>query len=101
MNKDEILKIVINQVNELRDTLPEDKKFDVTENTILFGNGSSIDSLSLVSVIVDLETLFSSEYNFDISLTDDRAMTRAISPFDSITTLVDYIYELVSELTSK
>ena len=40
---------------------------------------------------------FSDEYNFDISLTDDRAMTRAISPFDNVSNLVDFIQELINE----
>jgi acyl carrier protein len=97
MTKQEITTIVINQVEQLNDTFPDAQKITVTENTVLFGNGSSIDSLSLVSVIVDLEMLFSDEHGFDISLTDDRAMTREISPFDSITSLVDYIFEVINE----
>jgi len=97
MTKKEITDIVINQVINLNDTFPDVEKITVNENTILFGNGSSIDSLSLVSVIVDLEMLFSDEHGFDISLTDDRAMTRAISPFDSVATLVDFIFEIINE----
>ena len=97
MTKIEITTIVINQVQQLNYTFPESQKITVNENTVLFGNGSSIDSLSLVSVIVDLEMLFSDEHGFDISLTDDRAMTREISPFDSVTRLVDYIFEIINE----
>jgi acyl carrier protein len=98
MTKQQILDIVTTQVTQLVETLPEKQKFEAHPSTILFGNGSKIDSLSLVSVIVDLEMIFSSDYNFDLSLTDDRAMTREISPFDTINTLVDYIFELTSEL---
>lgn len=97
MTKEEITKIVLNQVEQLNDTLPDDQKFKVTKDTILFGSGSSIDSLSLVSIIVDLEMLFSNEYNSEISLTDDRAMAREQSPFTNITTLVDYIFEITNE----
>lgn len=97
MTKQEITAIVINQVEQLNETFPEVQKITVNENTVLFGNGSSIDSLSLVSVIVDLEMLFSDEHGFDISLTDDRAMTREISPFDSVTSLVEYIFEIINE----
>ena len=97
MTKQEITAIVINQVEQLNDTFPEAQKITVTGNTVLFGNGSSIDSLSLVSVIVDLEMLFSDEHGFDISLTDDRAMTREISPFDSVASLVDFIFEIINE----
>ena len=97
MTKQEITAIVINQVEQLNDTFPETQKITVNENTVLFGNGSSIDSLSLVSIIVDLEMLFSTELGHDISLTDDRAMAREKSPFTNITTLVDYIFELIND----
>ncbi len=97
MTKQEINTIVINQIELLNDTFPETQKITVSEKTVLFGNDSSIDSLSLVSVIVDLEMLFSDEHGFDIALTDDRAMTREISPFDSVTSLVEYIFEIINE----
>lgn len=87
----------MNQVIQLNETLPTEQQFVVNENTVLFGKESAIDSLSLVSIIVDLETIFSADYNQDISLTDDRAMTRSVSPFSSISNLVDYIFELVNQ----
>ncbi len=97
MTKEEITKIVLNQVEQLNDTLPADQKFTVNKDTILFGSGSSIDSLSLVSIIVDLEMLFSNDHDQDISLTDDKAMARPQSPFTNITTLADYIFELIND----
>ena len=101
MELEKVVKIVIYQVEQLRDTLTEEQKFEVNKNTKLFGNNSNIDSLSLVSIIVDLEMLFSEEYGFDLSLTDDRAMTREISPFISITSLADYIVEIINNQTAK
>lgn len=97
MDKQQITDIVIENVKGLVETLPEDQQFNVDVNTVLFGKGSNIDSLSLVSIIVDLESIFSLDYNFELSLTDDRAMTRKQSPFDSVQTMSDYIWELVSE----
>lgn len=96
MNKSEITNVVIEQVKQLNETLPESQKFIINNQTVLFGEGSRIDSLSLVSVIVDLETIFFDEYGYEISLTDDKAMTRAISPFDNIQNLIDYIDELIN-----
>lgn len=97
MKKEIIKQIVVNQVKQLNDTFPEEQQFEIHEKTVLFGYGSKIDSLSLVSIIVDLEMLFSTEYNQEISLTDDRAMARENSPFTDINTLVDYIFELFNE----
>ena len=75
MTKEQILDIVVSNLKSLADTFPEDQRFEVNESTVLFGN----------------------EYGIDISLTDDRAMTREISPFDSVATLVDYIFEIINE----
>ncbi len=97
MTKQEITATVIKQVENLNDTFLESQKIIVDENTVLFGNGSSIDSLSLVSMIVELEMLFSEEYGFDISLTDDKAMTREINPFDSVSSLVDFVFEIINK----
>lgn len=97
MKKEEILQIVLNQITEVIETFPIEAQFKINEETILFGNGSSIDSLSLVCIIVDIETTLSLEYGLEISLTDDRAMTREISPFDNVSRLVDYMYEIINE----
>ena len=96
MDKNKIKEIVITNVKSLVETLPADQQFTVDENTVLFGEKSTVDSLSLVSIIVDIETSFSVDYGHDISLTDDRAMTRKISPFESVRNMVDYIDELIN-----
>lgn len=97
MNKIDLLNVVENQLKALNDSLPDSQKFKVNCDTILFGRGSNIDSMSLVSVIVDLETYFLDELNLEVCITDDRAMTREISPFDSVKNLVDYLYEIINE----
>ena len=97
MEKDKIEEIVIGQVRDVISTFEESEEFCIDGNTVLFGNGSNIDSLSLVSVIIDLESLFFDSYGYEITLTDDRAMTREISPFDNVSNLVDYIFEIICE----
>jgi acyl carrier protein len=96
MKREEILNIVVSTVIDLVETFPEADRFEVNEQTVLFGQQANIDSLSLVSLIVDLEALFYDDYDLELSLTDDRAMTRPISPFGSISALTDYITELIA-----
>ncbi len=101
MERNEILNIVVSAVKDLVETFPEVDRIEVSEQTVLFGQNSQIDSLSLVSVVVDLEAIFYDRYNLELSLTDDRAMTRTISPFDSVKNLIDYIHELITEIETK
>lgn len=97
MERQQVLDIIKNQVELLKDTFPKDGQFEVTDDLVLFGQDSKVDSLSLVSLIVDIEALFFDDYNEEISLTDDNAMTRPISPFSTISSLTDYIFEILSK----
>lgn len=93
----QIEELILGALNDVNDEQPEDERIEVGPNTPLFGPSAQIDSLALVSVIVDVETALNVDHDLPISLTDDRAMTREISPFDDVQTLKDYIVELVAE----
>ncbi len=90
-----ILDLVLAAVQSLNDELPPADQLQLAEDTLLFGEGSSLDSLSLVSVIVDIETAVADQLGQPISLTDDKAMSRPVSPYTHIGALVDYIFELL------
>ncbi len=74
-----------------------DNKNSVLSQVVLFGKGAELESLSLVSFIVDLESELSMEFDKEISLTDDRAMTREVSPYANIQSMKEYIIELLEE----
>ncbi|MCG5247845.1 hypothetical protein [Methylorubrum extorquens] len=93
----EVRDIVFEALANLNDELPAGEKVDISYDTLLFGGESTIDSLSLVSVIVDVETALSTKFDRAVALTDDRAMSREPSPFTSARTLSDYVVELLGE----
>ena len=98
MSKNEkILKIMHNAFKDISEQVGNSEISTCDDNMKLFGSDATIDSLTLVSLIVDLETQLSEAFECEISLTDDRAMTREISPFDTFGSLRDYIEELISE----
>ena len=65
-----------------------------SSRTGLFGVDAVLDSLSFVSLVTDVETTLNVDHGLDISLADDRAMSRAQSPYETVATLRDYIVEL-------
>jgi acyl carrier protein len=97
INKEAVLKIIIRALQTLNDELPDCGKFEIGPSTPLFGPNATLDSLALVSVIVDVEGDVSTALGRSISLTDDRAMSQEISPFDDVQTLLNYIMILVNE----
>ena len=95
MKEKEVKQLIIEALNELNDEFPDDEKIIISSDTILFGKDSQSDSLSLVSLIVSIESKLCSILDRDLSLTDDRAMTRSESPFLNVQTLKSYILEIV------
>jgi acyl carrier protein len=92
-----VMACIYKAVRSLNEERGADEQIAVGPETCFFGEGSALDSLSLVSVIVDLETLVSDEFGRAISLTDDRAMGRDPVPFTDATTLKNYLLELLAE----
>lgn len=92
--KDRALEIVLAALKNANEELPPSEQFDVAADTILFGADAQINSLSLVSLIVDVEQALDEETGEALSLTDERAMTRDPSPFRTADALSDYIVEL-------
>lgn len=96
-SRPEIEAVVFEALENLNAELPPDGQVAINAGTPLFGPDATLDSLSLVSVIVDVETALTLAYEREVSLTDDRAMTREVSPFTDVSALVDYILELLAE----
>lgn len=92
--RSKVIDIVTAALDNLNRELPLDSQISIGSNTQLFGLGSELDSLSLVSLIVDVELGVSDYFGQEISLTDDKAMSRTVSPFTSVETLTEYIMEI-------
>jgi hypothetical protein len=63
----------------------------------IFGDGSPLDSLGLVSLLIEIEDQLAAR-GWPVNLSDERAMSRKRSPFRDVPSLVAYIQSLsVSE----
>ena len=91
MDRNKILNLVLACANEVNEERPIEDQLIVDENLLLLGDGSLLDSLAIVSIIVDIEAAISREFGSPLLLTDNRAMSQESSPFLTIRTLVDYI----------
>lgn len=96
-NETAVLDAIYQALGSLNEERGPDEQIAIGPGTCLFGEGSVLDSLALVSVIVDLETLASDKFDKAISLTDDRAMSRDPVPFKDVGTLQAYLLELLAE----
>ena len=89
--------LVLDALQTINEERGDDDKLVAGPHTRLFGADAELDSLALVSVIVDVEEAVSSESGRTIALTDDRAMSREASPFTDVQALTAYVVELLAE----
>ena len=95
--KERILKIISSAVNEIGDELENDSLKNADEKTKLFGEGGALDSLSLVSLIADIEEKIYNEFDHSITLADERAMSQRTSPFRDVVSLCNYVEKLLND----
>ena len=89
--------IIINILKEFNEELEDERLQNPTTKTKLYGTNGTLDSLALVSFITDLEEVISEEFEKDIVLADEKAMSATTSPFRNVESLTLYIEQLLQE----
>lgn len=95
--KEKIEIIIIEALNEINEELENENLKNITKETKLYGGSGTLDSLALVSFVIDLEERISDEFQKDIVLADEKAMSQKTSPFRDIETLAKYIQNLLKD----
>mgnify|MGYP001377269363 CR=1 FL=1 len=95
--QEKIKSLIITSLKELNEELENEELENPTSETKLYGIGGLLDSLSLVTLITDLEEKISEEFGENITLADDRAMSQRRSPFRDVKSLAEYIEILLKE----
>jgi hypothetical protein len=93
---EEIVLTAISNLNLAR--RPEDQ-LQVSPSAPVFGSGSPLDSMGLVSLIIDIEELLF-EKGYPVTLSDERAVSQKRSPFKDVPAMVAYINTLMVEHAS-
>ena len=95
IKQESVQKLLMACVEGVIAEMSSDERVEVNLDTLLLAEGGAIDSLQLVSIIVDFEESINKNYNINISLTSDEAMIQLESPFYSVKTLSDYTVKLL------
>lgn len=95
---DKIVELIIGEIKDFNDTLETTINLEQGRDSVLFGQGSTLESVDFVSLIVNIEQAVSDEFNKEISLVDARAMSQKKSPFRTVGSLAEYIHTLLEEV---
>lgn len=92
----QIEKVVLGAIDNANQAREPDKQLDCSPDAPLYGSDSPLDSLGLVGLLFDIEDELRTE-GFEVSLSDERAMSQTKSPFRSVASLVAYIEQVSAE----
>lgn len=95
--KNKIKEIIIEVLASLNEDLKKETLNNPTDDTKLYGSNEALDSVALVMLITDLEDRISDEFQSDIVLADEKAMSQRTSPFRNIKSLTIYIQKILEE----
>ena len=95
MTRKETIELICRIYNELAP--PVQGSPSVNESTRLFGG--SLDSVNVVSLIVELEEQIAEHCGVSITIADDHAMSQQRSPFRTVGSMADYVQGLMTEGT--
>jgi hypothetical protein len=94
MNKLELEKLIFTILLEFIKDNDIDFDNELNNETRLIGSAGILDSMDLVSFIIELEESINSTFSIEIELANDSVMSNRTSPFINISTLADYILKI-------
>ena len=93
-DKEQILKIILEAIDDINATLPADRQISKDPQAVLYGPQGVVDSLVLTLLIVALEQKIEQCFHAPISLIG-QSTAPGNNPFDNIHALQEYIAYLM------
>lgn len=89
--------IITPAITEFNEGSPASRQILIADDSRLIGEGSNIDSLGLVSLIVFIEEHTYNLTKKQITIASEKAVARSTSPFKTVKSLTEYVQELINE----
>lgn len=84
-------------VDEINLSQADDAQISKDADAVLFGDGSALDSVGLVQVVMAAEAHLADATGLDVVLASEAAMSRKRSPYRSLKLLAEYAVEMAAE----
>ncbi|EKJ1226319.1 hypothetical protein PIR09_001744 [Campylobacter coli] len=84
-------------LKDLSEDLENENLKNPTMQTKIYGVEGNLDSLALVGLVSDLESIIADEFGVDLVLASDKTMSQKNSPFKDVESLSNYILALMEK----
>jgi acyl carrier protein len=95
--RDVVVDAVYEAVRRTNETRSPEAALACSEETVFYGQGGALDSLGLVSLILDVEELVNARWGTSMVLADERAVAQRRNPFRDVKSLADYVVSRLTE----
>lgn len=95
-DRERIEQAVYRAVDELNKQLPKGVAVNKSPDAVLYGRTGKLESIDVVTLIMEVEDQIKAEFGASITIADDRAMSQENSPFLTVGSLTDYVAELLN-----
>ncbi len=100
IERSQAYQIVLDSLNEVFLQAGTPAPEQLAEETVLVGKDAVLDSLGVVSLIVEVEQRVEGGHGVSITLANDKAMSQKNSPFRTVGVLTDHILTTVAEASA-
>lgn len=95
MDLSEVKVIVLEALSLSNQSRSDDTQIPLAESTVLFGQQGHLDSMALVTLLMDIEDALQDQ-GVEVSLSDEKAMSSTRSPFKNIPSITQYVQDVIS-----
>jgi hypothetical protein len=97
MIRDNVVQTIYAAIRRLNELRGPEEQLPCREDTVLYGPSGSLNSLGLVSLILDVEEAINAQAGMQLVLADAHAMSQKHNPFRNVQSLADYVMTRLEE----
>jgi len=94
MEQIDILTLIYASIDETNRQLPVDGRLEKSPDTLLLGDGSQLDSLSLITFVVAFEEALEQTHGARYNLLDEGFLGNPEGPLKSVRTLATFVEQM-------
>lgn len=97
MQKEVALGVVLSCLKNAIEQFGTGQEGEVGTDTVIVGQAAVLDSIGVVSLIVDIEQRLEADFGVAVTLASEKAMSQRSSPFRTCSVLAEHICSTIAE----
>ena len=98
IDRETIKDVIFSAAKSFNTTQDPNSQIVLDEATVLIGQGAAIDSMGLVSLLIEIEQQLQEKLQLSVNFTSEKAMAARVSPFRRIRTVIEFICDKLPDL---